>query len=346
MPMLRSNIAIDLGTANVLVYVQGRGIVIREPSVVALRAGERNQVVAVGESARSMMGRTPDDIVAVRPLKDGVIADFDITRAMLRYFLKRVLQRQWFLALSPNVVVCVPCGVTDVERRAVKEAMLKAGAWNAVVADEPLAAAIGAGMPVGEPLGNMIVDIGGGTCEVAVVSLGSIVVSRSIRVGGNRLDEAIAAYLRKHYDILIGDRTAEDIKINIGSAIEPRFNNTMTIRGQNIKDGLPRTVEISAQEVRAAMAAPLARILEAICATLEATPPELAADVMHNGMMLSGGTSLLPGLDVLVYRETGIQATLCDHPMEAVALGAGRIVEEFQTVSRMQREHRGAVYHL
>lgn len=342
--MLRSNVAIDLGTANVLVYVQGRGIVIREPSVVAMEKGDRGRILAVGEAARSMEGRTPEDIVVVRPLKDGVIADFDVTREMLRYFLRRALQHRRFMSLAPNVVVCVPCGVTDVERRAVKEAMLKAGAWNAVVADEPLAAAIGAGMPVAEPLGNMIVDIGGGTCEVAVVSLGSIVVSRSIRMGGNRLDEAVADYLRVHYGVLISERTAEDIKINIGSAIEAAHNNTMTVRGRSLKDGRPETVEISAHEVRYALRTPLERILEAICATLEATPPELAADVMHNGMVLSGGSSLLPGLDILIYRETGIQATLCDHPLESVALGAGEIVDRFQAVTRMQREHKGMVY--
>jgi rod shape-determining protein MreB len=338
--MLRNNVAIDLGTANVLVYVQGRGIVIREPSVVAVRSDSRREVLAVGEEAKQMLGRTPGDIVAVRPLRDGVIADFDVTEAMLRYFLNKALQKRSLFTLAPYVVICVPCGVTDVEKRAVKDATLRAGAWDALIAEEPMAAAIGAGMPVAEPCGNMVVDIGGGTSEVAVMSLGGIVVAESLRVGGVKMDEDIQAYVKRAYNLLIGERTAEEIKINIGSAVETRHITSMEIRGRDLTNGLPVTVEITSDEVREALRESVDAIIEAIKSTLEKTPPELAADIMERGIMLTGGGALLQGLDILIYHETGISAVASDRALDCVALGAGRIVEEYETLRRSQRKSR------
>jgi len=311
--------------------------VIREPSVVAVRAENRREVLAVGEAAKHMIGRTPEDILAMRPLKDGVIADIDATEIMLQYFLSKALQRHSLFSAAPDVVICVPCGVTDVERRAVKDATLNAGAHDVFIADEPMAAALGAGLPVGEPVGSMIVDIGGGTSEVAVISLGGIVAAQSLRVGGVKMDEAIASYAKRRYNLLIGDQTAEDVKINIGSAVEPRYNTSMQVRGRDLGNGMPLTVEISAVEVYEALREPVAAILECIRATLEQTPPELSADVMEHGITLSGGGSLLQGLDILIYRETGITAAVAENPLDCVALGAGRIVHALPRLRSSRR---------
>jgi len=339
-PRLRNSVAVDLGTANVLVHVEGRGIVLREPSVVAVRADNRREVVAVGEAARQMIGRTPEDIVAMRPLKDGVIADIDATEVMLQYFLSKALQRGGLFTFAPDVVICVPCGVTDVERRAVKDATYNAGAHDVVIADEPMAAALGAGLPVAEPVGSMIVDIGGGTTEVAVISLGGIVSAQSLRVGGVKMDEAITSFCRRQYNLLIGDQTAEDIKVNIGSAIEPRYNTSMQVRGRDLGNGMPLVIELTAAEVHEALQEPVYEILEAIRSTLENTPPELSADVMEHGITLSGGGAMLQGLDLLIYRETGINAVIAENPMDCVALGAGRILHALPRLRTRRREMR------
>ncbi len=336
-PHIRSSVAVDLGTANVLVHIHGRGIVLREPSLVAVRAKNRREIVAVGEAARHMISRDPEDIAAIRPLKDGVIADIDATEMMLQYFLSKALQRGGLFSIAPDIVICVPCGVTDVERRAVMEATYNAGAHDVMIAEEPLAAALGAGLPVTEPVGSMIVDIGGGTSEVAVVSLGGIVSSQSIRVGGIRMDEAIVSYCRKAYNLLITEQMAEDVKINIGTAIEPRYNTSMQLQGRDLMSGEPMTAEITSAEVYDALREPVREILEAVRATLENTPPELSADVMERGITLSGGGAMLQGLELLIYRETGISASVAENPMDCVALGAGRIL---QTLPRLQRRQR------
>jgi len=332
---------VDLGTANVLVHVRGRGIVLREPSVVAVRAENRREVVAVGEAARHMIGRTPEDIVALRPLKEGVIADIDATEIMLQYFLSKALQRGGLFSFAPDIVICVPCGVTDVERRAVVKAAYNAGAHDVMIAEEPMAAALGAGLPVAEPVGSMIVDIGGGTSEVAVISLGGIVSSQSLRVGGVKMDEAVAAFCRRQYNLLIGDQMAEDIKINIGTAIEPRYNTAMQIRGRDLGNGMPMTVEITAAEVYEALREPIREILESIRATLETTPPELSADVMERGITLSGGGAMLQGLELAIYRETGIAASVAENPMDCVALGAGRLLQVLPRLRRRSRTYGG-----
>ena len=318
------NMGIDLGTANTLVYVRGRGILIREPSVVALNV-HTGEVLKVGEEAKKMLGRTPGHIVAVRPLKDGVIADFEQTEKMLRHFIDKVnKQRLWAL---PEVVVGIPSGVTEVERRAVLDATRKAGARQAYLIEEPMAAAIGAGLPVAEPTGSMIVDIGGGTTEVAVISLGGIVTSRSIRTAGDEIDEAITAYIRRAYNLYIGDRTAEDVKINIGSAYPLEKELTMTVRGRNLITGLPRATTISSDEVREAIAEPVSQIVEAVKVALESAPPELAADIMDQGIYLAGGGALLRGLDQLIAAETSMPVHIANDPLSCVALGAGEVLD-------------------
>ncbi len=326
------DMGIDLGTANTLVYVRGRGIVLREPSVVAIRK-DNNSILAVGEEARLMIGRTPGNIVAIRPMRDGVIADFDITQAMLRHFISKAYRRRAFF--RPQVVVCVPSGVTEVEKRAVLDATHQAGAREAFLIEEPMAAAIGAGLPVGDPTGSMVVDIGGGTSEVAVISLGGIVTSMSVRVGGDEMDEAVIQYARKHYNLLIGERTAEDVKINIGTAYTRPEDTKMDVRGRDMVTGLPRTMEISSAEVREALSEPVESILEAIRITLEKTPPELAADIMDKGVVLAGGGALLHGFDQLVSDDTGMPVFIAEDPSDCVVLGAGKALTEIELLKRV-----------
>ena len=327
------DLGIDLGTANTLVHVRGKGIVIREPSVVAIRS-DTKQVLAVGEEAKRMIGRTPGNIVAIRPMKDGVIADFDVTQEMLKYFIRKAI-KNW-VPIHPRVVVCVPSGVTEVEKRAVDEATRQAGAREAYLVEEPMAAAIGAGLPVHEPTGSMIVDIGGGTSEVAIISLGGIVTSKSIRIGGNKLDDAIISYIKKEYNLMIGERTAEEIKIAIGSAYPSENDESeMEVRGRDLVTGLPKTLRITSSEIMEALREPVNSIIEAIKLTLEKTPPELAADIMDKGIMLTGGGALLHGLDELVRQETGMPVHISENALDCVALGAGRIVEEIETLKKV-----------
>ena len=325
------DMAVDLGTANTLVYVRGRGIVLSEPSVVAIdqRSGE---VHAVGVEAKRMLGRTPGTIQAIRPLKDGVIADFDVTEQMLRHFIQKVHQNRW---AHPRVVVCVPSGVTGVEKRAVEEATLSAGARQAYLIEEPMAAAIGAGLPVAEPTGNMIVEIGGGTTEVAVISLGGIVTAQSIRVGGDELDQAIINFGKKEYSLTLGERTAEEIKMALGSAYPADDEPSAEIRGRDLVSGLPKTVVISAAEVRNAIAEPLAVIVDAVRTTLDKCPPELAGDVMDRGIALTGGGALLRGLDQRLREDTGMPIHVADNPLDSVALGTGKCVEDFDTLRQV-----------
>ncbi|MFL5931684.1 MAG: rod shape-determining protein [Gaiellaceae bacterium] len=324
------DMAVDLGTANTLVYVRGRGIVLSEPSVVAIdeRSGE---VHAVGVEAKRMLGRTPGTISAIRPLKDGVIADFDVTEQMLRHFIQKVHQHRF---AHPRVVVCVPSGVTGVEKRAVEEATLSAGAREAHLIEEPMAAAFGAGLPVSEPTGNMIVDIGGGTTEVAVISLGGIVVSQSLRVGGDEMDEAIISHVKKEYKLLIGQQTAEEIKLEIGSAFDMREEFHAEVRGRDMLTGLPKTVVLSSEEVRHALEEPVSQIIDAIRSTLDKTPPELAADIMDRGIVLAGGGALLAGLDERLRHETQMPSHLAESPLTCVAVGSGRSLEVLETMSR------------
>ena len=327
--------AVDLGTANTLVYVRGRGIVLSEPSVVAIdqRTGE---VHAVGVEAKRMLGRTPGTISAIRPLKDGVIADFDVTEQMLRHFIQKVHQNRW---AHPRVVVCVPSGVTGVEKRAVEDATRAAGARDCQLIEEPMAAAIGAGLPVSEPTGNMIVDIGGGTTEVAVISLGGIVVSQSIRVGGDELDEAIVNYVKREYKLLIGMQTSEEVKLEIGSAAPMKEELQAEIRGRDLVTGLPKTVVLSSQEVRLALDEPLQQIVDAIKSTLDKTPPELASDIMDRGIVLAGGGALLHRLEERIRHETEMPVHLAESPLTCVAVGSGRSLEEFETMNRANNTH-------
>ena len=326
------DMAVDLGTANTLVYVRGRGIVLNEPSVVAINT-KSGAILAVGSEAKRMIGRTPAHIVAIRPLKDGVIADFDVTEKMLRYFIQKVHRRS-FLA-KPRVVVCVPSGITGVEQRAVEEATISAGARSAYIIEEPMAAAIGAGLPVHEPTGNMVVDIGGGTTEVAVVSLGGIVTSQSIRIGGDELDEAIINYIKKEYSLMLGERTAEEIKMAIASAFPMPEETQAEIRGRDLVTGLPKTIVVSAEEIRRAIEEPVNAIVDAVKNTLDKTPPELASDIMDKGIVLAGGGSLLKGLDERLKHETGMPIHLAEDPLFAVAIGSGKCLEEFEALKRV-----------
>lgn len=330
--MFTCDIGIDLGTANTLVYMKGRGIIIREPSVVAVDARtDELRVRCVGHEAKAIIGAAPNSILAVRPLKDGVIADFDITAAMLQSFIRQACGSRLFV--RPRVVICVPSGVTEVERRAVRQAAAKAGARQVTVIEEPMAAAIGAGLPTAEPVGSMIVDIGGGTAEVAVISLSGIVVSRSVRCAGDALDQSITSFIKRKYNLLVGERTAEQIKLEIGSACPPdptdteHGETTMEIKGRNLVDGLPKDILIRSEEVREAMNENLMRIVEAIKDTLECTPPELSSDIIDRGIMLSGGGALLRGLDTLIQNETGIEVHIAEAPLDCVALGAGAVLD-------------------
>jgi rod shape-determining protein MreB len=324
--------AVDLGTANTLVYVRGRGIVLNEPSVVAINT-KTGAILAVGSEAKQMIGRTPAHIVAIRPLKDGVIADFDVTEKMLRYFIQKV-HRRTFLA-KPRVVVCVPSGITGVEQRAVEEATISAGARSAYIIEEPMAAAIGAGLPVHEPTGNMVVDIGGGTTEVAVVSLGGIVTSQSIRIGGDELDDAIINYIKKEYSLMLGERTSEEIKMAIGSAFPMPDEHQAEIRGRDLVTGLPKTIVVSAEEIRRSIEEPVNAIVDAVKNTLDKTPPELAADIMDKGIVLAGGGSLLKGLDERLKHETGMPIHVAEDPLWSVAVGSGKCLEEFESLKRV-----------
>jgi rod shape-determining protein MreB len=331
--LFSKDMGIDLGTANTLVHIKGKGIIVREPSVVAIQE-DTKQVLAVGQEAKLMIGRTPGNIIAIRPLRDGVIADFDITQSMLRYFIRRAYPKN-SLFFAPRVVVGVPSGVTEVERRSVEEAALQAGAKEAYLIEEPMAAAIGAGLPVEEPTGSMVVDIGGGTTEIAIISLGGIVTSKSIRIGGDELDESIVQYIKKEYSLMIGERTAEQIKLGIGSAYPKIKEEKMSIRGRDLVSGLPKTLEITSSEILEALYEPISSIIEAIKATLEKTPPELASDIMEFGIMLTGGGALLDGFDKLVRKETGMPVRTAEEPLDCVASGTGKAVEEIETLKRV-----------
>lgn len=327
------DMGVDLGTANTLVYVRGKGTVLREPSVVAIQKDTRN-ILAVGEEAKNMIGRTPGNIIAIRPMKDGVIADFDVTERMLRYFITKTHRRNRLV--RPRIIVCVPSGVTEVEKRAVIDATLQAGAREAYLIEEPMAAAIGAGLPVNEPTGNMIVDIGGGTTEVAIISMEGIVASQSIRVGGDEMDYSIVRYIKDQYKIIIGSRTAEEVKIDIGNAIEGTAKEkTKEIRGRDMVTGLPRPIEISAGEILKALSDPVEAIVSAVKMTLEKTPPELASDLMDRGIIMAGGGALLAGLDLLLRRETGMPIHIAEEPLECVVKGTGKALEEINTQRRI-----------
>ncbi len=338
--LLSHDMAIDLGTANTLVYVRNEGIVLREPSIVAVQKGTE-YVLAVGEEARAMLGRTPGNITAIRPMREGVIADFDVTERMLRHFIFKVHKRRGLA--KPRIVISVPRSVTPVEARAVRDSAYQAGAREVYLVEEPMAAAIGAGLPIGEPAGNMIVDLGGGTTEVAVISLGGIVEGKSVRVGGQKLDEAIVNHIRRAYNVLIGERTAEEVKIRIGSAFPMQQEQRMEIRGRDLVTGLPRTLEISSQEIRGALEEPLIQIIDTIKLVLERTPPELSSDIVERGIFLAGGTSLLKNLDQRLREETGVPVSLAEDPLTCVVMGAGRMLgestEELLKLVRPDREY-------
>jgi rod shape-determining protein MreB len=336
--LFSNDIGIDLGTANTLVFLKDHGIVLREPSVVAVQSGTRH-VLAVGDEAKRMLGRTPGNIVAIRPLKDGVIADFDVTQAMLRHFIRKVHNRRKLV--RPRVVIAVPSGITEVEKRAVRESALQAGAREVFLIEEPMAAAIGVGLPVLEASGNMIIDIGGGTTEVAIISLSGIVFSRSIRVAGDELDEAIVQYMKRAYNLMIGERTAEEIKIKVGSAHPIGKDTTLEVKGRDLVSGLPKTLTITSQEVREALQEPVNAIVEAVRVTLERCPPELSADLVDKGLVLAGGGALLRGLDQLLSKETGLPVHVADDPLSAVATGTGKALNELKflrKVAAMERQ--------
>ena len=322
--MNSTDIGIDLGTASILVYVKGKGVVLKEPSVVAFDR-DTNKIKAIGEEARLMLGRTPGNVVAIRPLRKGVISDYTVTEQMLKYFIQKAIGRMSFR--KPRISVCVPSSITEVEKKAVEDATYQAGAREVSIIEEPIAAAIGAGIDISRPCGNMIVDIGGGTCDVAVISLDGIVVSTSIKVAGDDFDEAIIRYVRKKHNLLIGERTAEDIKINIGTAIERQDQKVMEVRGRDLVTGLPKTVRVTSEETRDALKETTSQIVEAVHGVLERTPPELAADVVDRGIVLTGGGSLLGGLEELIEEKTGINTVTAEDPMTAVAIGTGKFVE-------------------
>jgi len=326
------DMAVDLGTANTLVYVRGRGIVLNEPSVVAVNQ-DNGAILAVGSEAKKMIGRTPGNIVAIRPLKDGVIADFDTTERMLRYFIQKVHRRRYLA--KPRIVVCVPSGITGVEQRAVKDAGYAAGARKVYIIEEPMAAAIGAGLPIHEPTGNMVVDIGGGTTEVAVISLGGIVVAQSIRTGGDELDQAIINWVKREFSLLLGERTAEEIKIAIGSACRLPDDVDAEIRGRDLATGLPKTILVSADDIRKALEEPVNAIVNAVKSTLDKTPPELASDLMDRGIVLTGGGAQLRGLDERLRQETNMPIHIADQPLNAVAIGSGKCIEEFEALEKV-----------
>lgn len=332
---LSSDIGIDLGTANTLVFVKDRGVAIREPSVVAIQE-ETRRIMAVGDEAKQMLGRTPGNIVAIRPMKSGVIADFDITEEMIRHFIRKAHSTR---LMRPRVIVAVPSDITEVEKRAVQEAARHAGAREVFLIEEPMAAAIGVGLPVSDPAGNMIVDIGGGTCEVAVISLSGIVYARSVRVGGDAMDECIVAYIKRVYNLIIGERTAEEIKINIGSAYSMGEEKTMEVKGRDLVAGLPKTLTITSEEIRDALQEPVSAIVDAVRNTLDRCPPEISADLVDRGLVMAGGGSLLRGLDKLIASQTGLPVTLAEDPLSAVAEGTGMVLNELNLLSRLKRGH-------
>lgn len=330
--MFSNDLAIDLGTANTLVYLKGEGIVTNEPSVVAVRMEHRGKkILAVGKEAKEMLGRTPGSITAIRPMKDGVIADFEITEAMLRYFIERVHNRRTMV--KPRIVICVPYGITEVEKRAVRESAESAGARQVFLIEEPMAAAIGAGLPITDPSGNMIVDIGGGTTEVAVISLAGIVYSQSVRVGGDKMDESIVNFLKRKYNLLIGERTAEQIKISIGTAYPEDETRTKCVKGRDLVAGVPRAIEITSDEVRDAISEPVNNIVETVRIALEKTPPELAADIVDRGIVLAGGGALIRNLDVLLREETGLPVMIAEDPLCSVVLGSGKTLDQIDILS-------------
>lgn len=330
--LFSNDIGIDLGTSNILVYVKDRGIVLREPSVVAIQTGT-NRVLAVGNEAKRMLGRTPGNITAIRPMKDGVIADFEITEAMLRYFIRKVQSNR--IMVRPRIIISVPSGITEVEKRAVKDSATHAGAREVYLIEEPMAAAIGVGLPVQEPAGNMIVDIGGGTTEVALISLAGIVLSRSVRVGGDEMDEAIIQYMKRVYNLMIGERTAEQIKISIGSAYPLPEETSMEVKGRDLVAGLPKTLTLTTEEVREAMHEPISTIVEVVRFTLERSPPELSADLVDRGLVLAGGGALLRGIDKLLAEQTGLPMHVPSDPMSAVAEGTGMVLHELKFLRKV-----------
>ena len=330
--LFSNDMGIDLGTATTLVFVKGEGVVLCEPSVVAIERGT-SHVLAVGEEAKRMLGRTPGNIIAIRPMKDGVIADFEITEAMLRYFIKKVHHRR--VLVRPRIVIAIPSGITEVEKRAVKDSAERAGAREVFLIEEPIAAAIGVGLPIQEPIGNMIIDIGGGTTEIAVISLAGIVFSKSIRIGGDEMNEAIIEYLKKTYNLMVGERTSEDIKIKIGSAYPLEEEMSLEVKGRDLVAGLPKTVTITSEEIRESLQEPLRAILEVTKMSLERTPPELAADLIDHGIVMAGGGSLLRGLDKLISEETGLPVHISEDPITAVANGTGRVLSEIQYLKKV-----------
>lgn len=330
--MFSNDLGIDLGTANTLVFVRGKGIVLREPSVVAIH-NDTKQVLAVGSEAKQMLGRTPGNIVAIRPMKDGVIANFEITEAMIKYFIQRVHNRKTLV--RPRVIIAVPSGITQVEKRAVRDSAESAGSREVYLIEEPMAAAIGVGLPIQEPSGNMIVDIGGGTTEVAVISMSGIVYSKSVRVAGDEMDEAVLNYIKRKYNLLIGERTAEEIKITIGSAYPLAKRKTMEVKGRDLVAGIPKTLIISDEEIREALSETFATIVEAVKTALEKTPPELAADIVDKGIIIAGGGSMIPGLDQLLREETGLPITTAEFPLNAVVEGTGKVLEEIELLKKV-----------
>lgn len=327
------DMGIDLGTANTLVHLKGKGVILTEPSVVAIQS-DSGRVLAVGDEAKRMIGRTPGNIIAIRPMKDGVIADFDVTQSMIKYFINKALSQKTPL-IRPRVIISIPTGCTTVEERAVREAALAGGAKEAYLVEEPMAAAIGAGLPVHEPTGNMIVDIGGGTTEVAVISLGGIVTARSIRVAGDNMDNAIIQHLKKNYNLLIGERTAEDIKISVGSALWEGPEEHYEVRGRDLVSGLPKTIKISSEEIQQALKETVEQIIEGIKVCLEKTPPELSSDIMDRGIIMAGGGALLRGLDKLISKETNMPVYVCEEPLLAVARGTGKVLENIEVLKKV-----------
>ncbi len=334
-----NDIAIDLGTANTLVYVKGRGIILNEPSVVAVQKnyrGMQNRVLAVGKEAKDMLGRTPGSIVAIRPIKDGVIADFEVTSKMLQYFIKKSMEQTGSkISVPPRIIICVPYGITQVEKRAVKESAHAAGAREVYLIEEPMAAAIGAGLPITEPTGNMVVDMGGGTTGVAVISLGGIVYCKSIKVAGDKYDEAIVNYIRRQFNLLIGERTAENIKIKIGNAYPFEEEKYMEVKGRDLVAGAPKTIEVSSSQINDALMDPLTEVVDAVRTALEKTPPELASDIVDNGIVLTGGGALLANLDVLLRERTGLPVTIAENPLSCVVLGSGKVLEEIELLKTL-----------
>lgn len=333
--MFSNDLAIDLGTANTLVFAKDRGIIIDEPSVVAVHKNARGQtkIIAVGKEAKAMLGRTPGSIVAIRPIKDGVIADFEVTQSMLKYFINKANDRHTLI--RPRIIICIPFGVTQVEKRAVKESAQSAGAREVYLIEEPMAAAIGAGLPITEPSGNMIVDIGGGTTEVAVISLGGIVYSKSVRVAGDKCDEAIASYIKRKYSLLVGERTSEQIKLAIGNAYPFEEEKMYEVKGRDLIGGAPKTIEVNSEEIRDALAEPVSAIVDAIKTALERTPPELAADIVDNGIILAGGGAMLANLDILIKEKTGLPVALAEDPLTCVVRGCGKVLQDMDLLRRV-----------